>query len=53
MDETAPTIRKAVVKGASLTVVYSEGLDETSAPGPDAFAVTWAAMRRRLRRAMR
>ena len=39
-DTTAPSLTSAAVEGASLTLTYNEGLDESSVPGTSDFAVT-------------
>ena len=41
-DRVAPVLSKAVVDGTSLTLTYSEALDEDSSPDAGAFAVTVA-----------
>ena len=46
-DETGPAFESAAVNGATLTVTFSEDLDETKIPYPDTFAasvdgVEWA-----------
>ena len=41
-DRVAPVLSTAAVDGATLTLTYSEALDENSAPGTSAFAVTVA-----------
>ena len=41
-DRVAPVLSKAVVDGTSLTLTYSEALDEDSSPAAGAFAVTVA-----------
>ena len=40
VDDTAPTFSSAVANGATLTLAYSEALDESSMPPNDAFTVT-------------
>ena len=41
-DRVVPVLSKAVADGATLTLTYSEALDEDSSPGAGAFAVTVA-----------
>ena len=40
VDRIQPEVGRAVVDGETLTLTYSEALDETSTPAIDAFAVT-------------
>ena len=40
VDEVAPTLASASVDGETLTLTWDEALDETSAPGTEAFTVT-------------
>ena len=40
VDDTAPVFSSAVANGATLTLAYSEALDESSVPPNDAFTVT-------------
>ena len=46
VDDTAPTFSSAVVNGATLTLAYSEALDESSMPPNDAFTVTGGSQTR-------
>ena len=39
-DATAPSLRTALVKGAALTLTWSETLDDTSVPATNAFSVS-------------
>ena len=48
VDETAPGLRRAEVDGATLMLMYYEGLDEASTPAADAFTVTVAGAPRSL-----
>ena len=41
-DRVVPVLSKAAVDGVTLTLTYGEALDEDSAPGAEAFAVTVA-----------
>ena len=40
VDDIAPVFSSALANGATLTLAYSEALDESSVPGNDAFTVT-------------
>ena len=40
LDTTAPTLSAAAVDGATLTLTYSETLDDTSVPAAEAFTVS-------------
>ena len=42
VDNTPPALRRAEVDGATLMLLYYEGLDEASTPAANAFAVTVA-----------
>ena len=46
VDGIRPALSEAVVDGATLTLAFGEALDEGSAPGADAFAVTVAGASR-------
>ncbi len=48
VDETAPAVRRAEVDGATLVLLFTEGLDEASTPAADAFTVTVAGTERSL-----
>ena len=48
VDNTPPALRRAEVDGATLMLLYYEGLDEASTPAADRFAVTVADAARSL-----